>query len=147
LLCARLFGDESVFAMPIRLEKLPDQPIIIVTPDGATRCEEVKECIRESLELLANGSDLATCWKYFIVDVRTINMDLSELMCVLDYEFRGLTGTLSDAHTFIAVVGTNLLVRAFQKIGYQRGLDAALLPICMRIEDAHAAVQAHIDAR
>ncbi len=132
--------------MSIRLEKLPDQPIFIGTPDGVIRCEDIKDFIRQSLEMLPDEPDLTTRWKYYIADVRNLDMDFSELMCLLDYEFQGLPGTLSDEHTFVAVVGTNLLIRAFQKIGYQRGMDSSMLVIYLRMEDATAAVQAHIDA-
>ena len=133
--------------MPFSLTKLPDQPIIIGAYTGIVRCQDIKDATKGALELLQTDEAVITKhWKYYIVDVRALDMDFAELSCIIDYELQGYPGTFTDPYAFSVMVGTKLIIRAFQKIMNQKGVDASALAIYLRIEDAYAAVQAHIAA-
>lgn len=134
--------------MPVHLEKLPDQPIIVGTYTGIVRCRDVMTATRDALELLladaGANADVTTMRKYYLVDARTLDMEISELGCIVDYELKGLPGTFTDPYAFAVFVGTNLVIRAFQKLMAQKGVEADELAIYLRMEDAYAAIQAHI---
>ncbi len=133
--------------MPFSVTKLPDQPIIIGTYTGVVRCQDVKDATKRALELLqTDAAVIAKGWKYYIVDVRTLDMDFAELSCIIDYELQGYPGTFTDPYAVSVMVGTNLIIRAFQKIMNQQGVDASALAVYLRMEDAHAAIQAHMAA-
>ncbi len=133
--------------MPFSLTKHPDQPIIIGAYTGIIRCQDVKDATKQALELLqTDEAVIAKGWKYYIVDVRTLDTDFGELSCIIDYELQGYPGTFTDPYAFSVMVGTNVFIRAFQKIMNQKGVDASALAIYLRMEDAHAAIQAHMNA-
>ncbi len=120
---------------------------MLCTYEGVVRCGDVKQATEHALELLQANNGDADHWKYYIIDVRTLEMDFAELSCIIDYELQGFPGTFTDPCAFAVIVGTTLISRAFQKIMTQKGVDASALAIYLRMEDAHAAIQAHIDAQ
>ncbi len=103
--------------MPFSLTKVPDQPLIMGVYSGTIRCEDIKAATSQALDLLrTDEAVIAKGWKYYIVDLRTLNTDFGELSCIIDYELQGYPGTFTDPYAFSVMVGTNVFIRAFQKI-------------------------------
>lgn len=134
--------------MPIKLWKYPDSPIIISTYDGVVRCQDVKAALIEVDQFIRSFEATASLLprRYYVIDVRTVDMDISELGCVMDLQLKGQAGTLSDPNLRVTFVGTNFIIRTFQKFLLQHGVDRSMLSIYLRMEDALVALQARITA-
>jgi hypothetical protein len=131
-LCEKRKGN-----MPVTVERLDDQPIILATFTGEIDVEMVKTMFQRSAEIQTEiGTPV-----YRITDVRAIETSLMNLLSIVREASQDVPGSPLDPHITGMFVGTNKWVRLFQSALDEEEYGSISIPAFVSMEDALA----HID--
>jgi hypothetical protein len=125
--------------MPVTLERVPNEPVVIATLQGFVNIDTIKEMYSRSTDL---ARDIAGPW-YRLTDVTNISTSFMEVLKVVREASRGLPGTSSDPNVTVVLVGTNEMAKLVADMLKQPQYGALAIPIFKCMEDALDYV--HID--
>ncbi len=121
--------------MPVQVNKLPDEPIILLTYDGSVDVETVKSAFQQSVELMSeiNGA------VYRISDVRAIDADettIGQLFKLIAELRRDTSGSSADPRIHGVFVGGHQLARIYADFMRQQQFGGTLIPFYHTLEEA-----------
>lgn len=128
--------------MSATIQRLDDEPIIIVTHEGHLTLEISESVTAQVAEILEN-SDVPL---YGIIDVRDVTSSFSEILDILIQQSRRTPGTLPTQQGRVVLVGSHVLIRLFQKLLRERRFGGVILSVYYSMDEALAAVRARIEA-
>lgn len=129
--------EEGKGNMPVTVERLDDQPIILATFTGEIDVEMVKTMFQRSAEI---QSEIGTPI-YRITDVREIETSLMNLLSIVREASQNVPGSPLDPNITGMFVGTNKWVRLFQNTLDEQEYGSISIPAFSSMDDALA----HID--
>jgi hypothetical protein len=118
--------------MPVTVEQLGDQPIIVATFTGFVDLPTVQEMFRRSAEF---KSKLRTPF-YRITDVTNIETSLKDLLDIVNEASQGIPGSSTDPDIKGMFVGTNKWVGLFQSTISEAEYGSVSIPAFTSREDA-----------
>ncbi len=126
----------------LKVEKLPDEPIIIATLAGDLSIEIVREMYAQTAQLLADHDGIL----YRITDIRATEIDFSELVNVLASFTENLPGSPTDPRISGVLVGTHGWSEFFTQSAQQEQYGAVNITVFEELEVALAHLRAQIEA-
>jgi hypothetical protein len=128
--------------MTATLQKLDDEPILIVTHEGYLSLKSAEEVTAQVVQALSQS----TVPLYGIIDLRSASTDFAEFMRILVHESSGARGTVSNRESYVVLVGEHVLIRLFQSLMRERKLGGVTLSVYFTMDDALRAVRQRIKA-
>ena len=128
--------------MGATLQKLDDEPILIVTHEGYLSLKGVEEVTAQVVQAM----DESKTPLYGIIDLRNATTDFAEFMRILVHQSSGARGTLSNRESYVVLVGAHVLIRLFHTLMRERKLGGVTLSVYYTMEDALRAVRLRIKA-
>ena len=116
--------------MPVIVERLPDQPIIILHYEGFLDLEIVKSAFIQSAGLAAEIEGTV----YRIADVSNADSNFVEIVKIIKASRANVQGNATDTKFQVIFVGQNQLIHLYADALKQLG--AAPIPIFHTMEDA-----------
>ncbi|MFW5748989.1 MAG: hypothetical protein ACOCYT_05185 [Chloroflexota bacterium] len=127
--------------MPVTIERLPDEPIILATVTGAMSVEDARVIFLRSAEIMEQIDGLA----FRITDVRAIETEFAEVISMLKSASKGMPGSTSDPRLRVVMVGTHSLTKMFADAMKQQQFGGIAIPVFERLEDALTYVRYEIE--
>ena len=122
--------------MPITIEMLPNEPIIIARLQGRITAEDAADYVRMCVDLVANNSA-----NYFrIHEVTDAEIAISDMLPISTYMGANLPASLRDSRFQEIFVGNSQTSRMYADILCKQALDGAQLPFFNTLDDALAFV-------
>lgn len=118
--------------MPVRVEKLPDEPIIILHYEGHVDAETVKSAFLQSAEIASEIDGPV----YRISDVRNGEGSFVDLMQVIAEIRKGIPGSSADPRIRGVFVGSHHMARLYAGFLRQQQFGGTQLPFFHTLEDA-----------
>ncbi len=121
--------------MPYKLEKLPDEPILIFTIWGDFDLAKSQAQIAEKVAQLIADID----GDYYMIDDYSSlsNVDFGDMVAVMAEQSKpDLTGSVNDPRAHHVLVGSNSLIEFAAKSFNQEQYGGVALPIFTRQDDA-----------
>jgi len=129
--------------MPILLEKLPNEPILIATYSGHVTIKEMRQMFAETLRHMDGHSG----YIYRIADISGLDADFEEILAINQQAAQVTPGSTHDPNMVVVFVGKNEWVKLVQQDAlFQEALQALNIPIFDDLKDALAAVRQMIKA-
>ena len=116
--------------MPVTVERLPGQPIIILHYEGFLDLETVKSAFIQSAKIAAEIEGTI----YRIADVRNADSNFVEIVNIIKASRANVQGNATDTKFQVIFVGQNQLIHLYTDVLKQLG--AAPIPIFHTMEDA-----------
>ena len=116
--------------MPARIERMPNEPIVIVTFDGHLDVETVRNVFVETAAVFANVEGHV----YRIADIRTAKIGFVDLINIVKAVRGGLPASSIDPRVHGVFVGQNQFARMYADLIKQLG--GTPIPIFATMEDA-----------
>ena len=116
--------------MPVKVERLPDQPVIILHYEGFLDLETVKSAFIQSAGLAAEIEGTV----YRIADVNNADSNFVEIVKIIKASRANVQGNATDTKFQVIFVGQNQLIHFYTDALKQLG--AAPIPIFHTMEDA-----------
>src|SRR5437868_3158522 len=113
--------------MPVLVTQLPNEPIIVLTYEGAIDAETVKSAFHQSAELMASIGGAV----YRISDVRLIQTDeriVVELFKLIVELRKDITGSSADPRIHGVFVGDHHIARFYADFMRQNQFGGTLIP-------------------
>lgn len=124
--------------MPVQVELLPDEPIVIAVLWGDLTVEDIRSVFAQSAELVRNRRPPI----YRILDLRSINVSLNEIIEVLTEGLRNIPGSSADARFKDSLVGSEGMPKLYVDFMRKKTGSRLLLPMYTSFDTAlHAARQ------
>lgn len=118
--------------MTIRIEKLPGAPVILATIDGHIDVETVRALDDETARLRQQlGGDL-----YRITDIHTLDTTLAEMLAIINQEYQGAPGSITDPRVTTLFVGENKWITFARDALGRKQFGAASIPTFDSVDDA-----------
>ena len=124
--------------MPVTIEKLPDEPIIVATIIGHFDVGMAREIFQKSADL-AQGM---VGHYYRVTDARQMDIGFGEMMRVIEEASRGEPGSTRDHSVSVVLVGTNDMLKLFSDMMKLRQYGATATPIFKSMEEALSHIRA-----
>jgi hypothetical protein len=124
--------------MPVSVEKLPDEPIIVATVVGHFDVKMARELFQKSAEM-AQGID---GHYYRVTDARQMDIGFGEMMKVIEEASRGDPGSTRDRNVSVVLVGTNDMLKLFADMMKLRQYGATPTPIFKSMDEALSHIRA-----
>lgn len=122
--------------MPITIEMLPNEPIIIARLQGRITAEDAADYVRMCVDLVANNSA-----NYFrIHEVTDAEIAISDMLPISTYMGANLPASLRDSRFQEIFVGNSQTSRMYADILCKQALDGTQLPFFNKLDDALAFV-------
>lgn len=118
--------------MPVKVEMLPGEPIIILSYSGLLDEETVLHAFSESARLMGDSQQQV----YRIADVREGIGDFSELMHIIAKIRKGVPGSSSDPRIQGIFVGNSQLARLYADFIRQQQFGGTQIPFFPTLEEA-----------
>ena len=116
--------------MPVKIEPIPDEPIIIVTFEGHIDLDTVRNMFIETASIFAKfDGDV-----YRIADIRTADTDFVDIVKMIKAIREGLPASSIDPRMHGIFVGRNQFARMYADFMKQMGSKP--IPIFVTMEDA-----------
>ncbi|MEO8394581.1 MAG: hypothetical protein ABI700_16420 [Chloroflexota bacterium] len=131
-----------IATMTATLQKLDNEPILIVTHEGYLSLKDTEEVTARVIQAM----DAAETPLYGIIDLRSATSDFSEFMRILVYQSTGARGTLANRESYVVLVGTNVLIRLFHNLMRERKLGGVTVSVYYNMDEALRAVRLRIEA-
>ena len=128
--------------MTATLQKLDDEPILIVTHEGYLSLKSAEAVTAQVVQVL----DAAETPLYGIIDLRKATSDFPEVMRILVHQSKGARGTLSNRDSYVVLVGEHVLIRLFHRLISERKLGGVTLSVFYTMDEALRAVRLRIEA-
>lgn len=116
--------------MPVKIEPVPDKPIVVVTFDGHLDVETVRKVFVETAAIFANFEGDV----YRIADIRTAKIGFVDLINIVKAVRGGLPASSIDPRVHGIFVGQNQFARMYADLIKQMG--GTPIPIFATMEDA-----------
>ncbi len=116
--------------MPVTVERIPDQPIIILHYEGFLDLETAKSAFTQSAVIAASIEGKI----YRIADVRNADSNFVEIVNIIKASRANVQGNAIDNKFQVIFVGQNQLIHLYADTLKQLG--AAPIPIFHTMEDA-----------
>ncbi len=126
--------------MTATLQKLDDEPILIVTYEGFLSLQTVEDANIKIVRAMQESPVTL----YGIIDLRHATTRLPEVLRILAHQSLGKMGTLSDSDSYVVLVGTSFFIRLFQKLMHERTFGGVTLAVYNTMDDALHAVRQRI---
>lgn len=126
--------------MPVQVEKLPNEPIIILTYSGDVDAETIKSAFHQSVELMASMEGTV----YRISDVRGFDLDpaaMLELFKLIADIRNDLAGSSADPRIHGVFVGDHELARLYAEIMGQYAFGSTQIPFYETLDEALAYIR------
>lgn len=104
--------------MPISVERLPDEPIIIATYSGHITINDIKTMYQTTADLM--GDEQVTFHR--ISDVRGATSDFMEMLKTVQSSTQEMRGSSSDKRIHVTYVGTSTWIRFTSQAFASRGI-------------------------
>jgi hypothetical protein len=118
--------------MPVRVEKLPDEPVLVITYEGHLDVETVKSAFTQSAALAAKIDGAV----YRISDVRKGEGDFIDLMQIMAQVRAGIPGSSADPKIKGIFVGTHYMARLYADLMRQEQFGGIQIPFFKTVEEA-----------
>ena len=120
--------------MSVVVEKLPDEPIIVVTYDGELNLEIVTTAFRQSAEIM----DRLEGTVYRISDIRQGTSEFSDTMDIIHQirETQNVSGSTLDPRLKAVFVGTHILAEMYVDILKQSEYGGKEIPFFKDMDEA-----------
>jgi len=128
--------------MPVRVERLPNQPIIIATYQGRISVADLLEMFRQSALLMQEIDGHV----YRITDAREIETSFAEVLNMLQEAKRGTPGSTSDPNITPVMVGHDKWLSMFSEGFRQKQYGGSALLTFATMEEALVYIQSLIEA-
>lgn len=130
--------------MPVKIEYVPDKPILIATYIDSIDLEAVEELYQRSAEFYQQWNRPI----YRIVDVRQANTTFAELIAIVKTSSQGKPGSTTDPNVHVIFVGYNSWIQLFRDALQLEQFGQKELPLFLEIEDAlaYAEAQSAVDS-
>lgn len=128
--------------MPVTVEKLPGEPIIIATHTGETTAEEVAIMFARSAELM-RGIDGTV---YRITDVTGVTLSLPNLLGIVGEASRRGPGSPGDPRLRVHMVGTDAMAKLYVEFVKHRRNGGVQIPMHRTVDAALHAIRLQITA-
>lgn len=119
--------------MPIRLDRKPNEPILIATMSGDVTREEIQHMFQKSAELAAEIEESVL---YRITDMRSAETSFPELLRILQSLAPGQPGSSSDPRFKPVLVGQNHWTKFAADALRQQQFGGVELPIFNSLAEA-----------
>ena len=129
--------------MPVRVEKLPNEPIIILTYEGRLDVETVRSAFLQSAAIAEQIAGLV----YRISDVRRADADFAHVLKVVAEIRKGLPGSSADPRIRGMFVGTSAMAKLYADILRQQALGGVSIPFFFTPEDALASIRIQMNVK
>ncbi len=116
--------------MPVTVERLPDQPIIVLHYEGFLDLEIVKSAFIQSAKLATEIEGTV----YRIADVNNADSNFVEIVKIIKASRANVQGNATDTKFQVIFVGKNQLIHLYTDTLKQLG--AAPIPIFHTMDDA-----------
>ena len=116
--------------MPVQVERIPDQPIIVLHYEGFLDLETVKSAFIQSAAFAAGIEGTV----YRIADIRNATSNFVEIVNILKASRTNVQGSAIDSKFQVIFVGQNQLAHLYADALKQLG--AAPIPFFDTMEDA-----------
>ncbi len=124
--------------MPVSVQRLPDEPIIVATLVGEITLEDVKEVYKTTHELIGDEPGIF----HRITDTTQATSNFMDMLQMIQVATQSMPSSTQAANIRVTFVGTthwiNFLRNAFQKRGVTMGafeeMDDALAAVRLQIE-------------
>jgi hypothetical protein len=126
--------------MAATLQKLDDEPILIVTHEGYLSLKDSEDVTAQVVQVMDASPDPL----YGIIDLRNATTDFAEFMRILTHQSMGARGTLSNRESYVVLVGSHVLIRLFHNLMRERKLGGVTLSVYYSMDEALAAVRQRI---
>src|SRR5215210_1124109 len=123
--------------MPVKVEKLPDEPIIVLTYTGHMDVELVKSAFLQSAELAAHIEGPI----YRISDVRQGEGDFVDVMKIIAEVRKGVRGSSADPRIKVVFVGSHHMARLYADFLQKQQYGAKMIPFFHTPEEALAYIR------
>lgn len=118
--------------MPVKVEQLPGEPIIVLTYEGHMDVETVIQAFAESVKLAEHIDGVV----YRISDVRLGEGDFADVMKIITEIRKGIPGSTADPKIRGVFVGGHQMVRLYADILKQEQFGATNIPFFKSMEEA-----------
>ncbi len=118
--------------MSVKVEKLPDEPVIILTYEGHLDVETVRTAFTQSLVLAESTPGVV----YRISDVRLGEGDFRDVMQVMEQVRAGIPGSSADPKIKGVFVGTHQMARLYAEMMRQSQFGGVQIPFFKTVEEA-----------
>ena len=116
--------------MPVKVERIPDQPIIVLHYEGFLDLETVKSAFVQSAAIAAQIEGIT----YRIADIRNATSSFVEIVSILKASRANVQGSAADTKYQVIFVGQNQLAHLYADALKQLG--ASPIPFFDTMEDA-----------
>jgi hypothetical protein len=123
--------------MPVNIEKLPDEPIIVATIVGHFDVKMAREVFQKSADL----AEQLPGHYYRVTDARQMDIGFGEMMRVIEEASRGNPGSTSDRHVTVVLVGTGDMLKLFADMMKTRQYGSTPTPIFKSMDEALAYIR------
>ncbi len=128
--------------MATTIQRLDDEPIIIVTYEGTLGTEQLAEFAPHGAQL-QRESPVPLYW---IIDVHATTSDFAQIVKILAHQSRGNPGTASNAPGRVFMVGSAYMTRLYVDAMRQPQFGGLDIPMFPNLDDALAAVRVRLHA-
>ncbi|MEO8607120.1 MAG: hypothetical protein ABI690_04530 [Chloroflexota bacterium] len=118
--------------MPVKVEQLPGEPILVVTYTGHMDVETVSMAFSESTVLAEQVDGVV----YRISDVRLGEGDFGDVLKIIAEIRKGIPGSTADPKFKGVFVGGHQMVRLYADILKQEQFGATTIPFFKTMEEA-----------
>ncbi len=118
--------------MPVKVERLPGEPILVMTYTGHMDVETVTKGFTESAKLAEQIDGVV----YRISDVRLGEGDFGDVMKVIAEIRKGIPGSTADPKFRGVFVGGHQMVRLYADILKQEQFGATTIPFFKTMDEA-----------
>src|SRR3954463_13507226 len=118
--------------MPVRVEKLPDLPIIVLTYEGHMDVETVKSAFSQSAAI----ADSLPGTVYRISDVRSGEGNFADVINIIKAIRENVLGSSADPKIKGIFVGNNQFARMYADFLKQEQFGSAAIPFFQTLEEA-----------
>lgn len=118
--------------MPVTVERLPGEPIIIATHTGHTTAEEVADMFARSAELMHGVEGTV----YRITDVTGVTLSLPNLLGIVGEASKREPGSPSDPRLKVHIVGTDAMAKLYVEFIKHARNGGVQIPMHKTLEDA-----------
>lgn len=126
--------------MAVKVERLPNEPVIVVTLSGDLNAQIVQDMFDKSAQFM----DEIDGRVYRITDIRATEISFPDLVQVLSRSTSGQPGSSSDPRICGVLVGTHGWSRFFSESLQQAQYGHLNIPIFEAIDDAMAYIREQI---
>ena len=132
--------------MSVKVEKLPEEPVIVLTYEGHLDVETVTSAFAQSRALAESMSGVV----YRISDVRLGQGDFRDVIQVMGQVRAGVPGSSADPKIKGVLVGTHQMARLYADMMRQSQFGGVQIPFFKTVEEAldyiHVDQQSHHQA-